>query len=354
MLGYGELLLSAAQCSGFAVAEIRPASLMGGLSLSNRGPILRKFLNNVDRFALTPIQIFGTKVDIVHVVDPGNAVYLPLIKHRLSIVTVHDMIPYLARDGRIPGWKPSSTGRFLLSRIAATLATVDHVVCVSQSTMRDFLSYVSIPQERVSVIPNVAFNELGPASVDECAALRNNYGIPIDAPIVLHVGRGFYKDRRMVIDVFKRVHSTRSDTRLVLVGSLERDLLEQIADLGIRDAVHVIDAVAAEQMAALYTAASVLFFPSIYEGFGLPVLEARMCGTPVVCSDAGSLPEVVGTGCVMLPRHDTNGFLGAILEAISSSRRLPIFSRDFPNWVRSHASLYDQLSSRRLGRLRTL
>src|SRR5680860_920635 len=84
--------------------------------------------------------------------DPDNVVYLPFLHHRRSIVTVHDMIPYLARDGKLPGFTPSRTGRWLMNRITAQLAKVDHIVCVSHATKRDLLVYGDIPEERVSVI----------------------------------------------------------------------------------------------------------------------------------------------------------------------------------------------------------
>jgi len=220
-------------------------------------------------------------------------VYLPFLRHRRSIVTVHDMIPYLARDGKLPGFTPTRTGRWLMNRITAQLAKVDHTVCVSHATKRGLLAYVDIPEERVSVIHNAIFQPLESASAEARAELRTRLGLPAEAPLILHVGRNFYKNRETVLDVATRVRAERPEVHLVMAGDLTSALQAQAARLGLGEALHVLPRVAREDMATLYTTASVLLFPSLYEGFGLPVLEAQMCGTPVVCSDAGALPEVV-------------------------------------------------------------
>ena len=110
MIGYGELLLGAARASGREAVEVRPVSALGAALPAEMKGGLRKVAGNLDRFGLSPLAMLGRRAEVVHVVDPGNAVYLPLIRHRRSIVTVHDMIPYLARDGRLQGWQPTRTG----------------------------------------------------------------------------------------------------------------------------------------------------------------------------------------------------------------------------------------------------
>ncbi len=293
MIGYGEMVLEAARQTDHEVVEFRPASLLGRLLPGRIQGLPRKLANNLDRFVVTPLKLAGKRADIVHVVDPGNAVYLPLIRHRRSIVTVHDMIPYLARDGKLPGWRPTRTGRWLMNRITAQLAKVDHIVCVSHATKRDLLAYVDIPEERVSVIHNAVFQPMEPASAEACAELRARLGLPARAPLILHVGRNFYKNRETVLEVAAQVREERLDVHLVMVGALTPALAAQAERLGLGPALHVLDRVARDDMATLYTTASVLLFPSHYEGFGLPVLEAQMCGTPVVCSDRGALPEII-------------------------------------------------------------
>lgn len=313
MIGYGELVLEAARQTEANVQEWRGASFFGQLPI--RGS-WRKLALNLDRFVVTPLMLLGRKADIIHVIDPGNCIYLPLTRHRRSLVTVHDLIPYLARDGKLPGFTPTRTGRWLMNGILSQLAKVDHIVCVSESTKRDLLSYVDIPPKQVSVILNAVFQPMDPALPADCHAFRNRHGIPQDVPIVLHVGRNFYKNRPVVLEVFDQVRQEIPEVRLVLVGALEGSLKEQVLRLGIGDAVHVLDFVPREEMSRLYTTASVLLFPSLYEGFGYPVVEAQMCGTPVVSSDRGSLPEVVGDNTVIVPATDLINFVSVVCSFI--------------------------------------
>lgn len=350
MIGYGEMLLEAAWQTEHAVEEFRPASLFGRLLSERFRGTSRKLANNLDRFVVTPLQLAGSKADIVHVVDPGNAVYLPLIRHRRSIVTVHDMIPYLARDGKLPGWQPTRTGRWLMNRIITQLAKVDHIICPSHTTKRDLLAYVDLPEERVSVVHNVVFQEMAQESPEACSDLRARLGVPQEVPLILHVGRNFYKNRTTVLESFARVRMERQDTQLVLVGALEPALRARADQLGILDAMHVLDFISRKDMPALYTTSSVLFFPSLYEGFGLPVLEAQLCGTPVVCSDAGSLPEVVGDQAITCAPHDVDGFLGALLQELAVPRRLGSPPHNVAAWSQDHHRLYDRLGKRSNGR----
>jgi glycosyltransferase involved in cell wall biosynthesis len=337
MIGYGELLLDAARQSGMRVVEWRGASLCSRLPLCGR---LRKLALNLDRFVVTPLMLLGRRADIVHVVDPGNCVYLPLTRHRHCIVTVHDLIPYLSAAGRLEGFCPTPTGRLLMAGILRRLARVDHIVCVSHTTRRDLLELSEVEPSRVTVIHNAVFQKMEAAGLEACISFRVSHGIPPDAPLVLHVGRNFYKNRPMVLDVFARVRIEHPDVRLVLVGALEPALLVQASRLGIIEALHVLDFVPREEMAALYTTASVLLFPSLYEGFGLPVLEAHMCGTAVVCSDAGSLPEVAREDEVVASQNVPDGFVEAVGKSLGINGGIMNPCQDSSDWINSHCELY--------------
>jgi glycosyltransferase involved in cell wall biosynthesis len=347
MIGYGKLLLDAAEQSGCNVVEFRAASFFGRLLPNRFQGLTRKLANNVDRFMVTPLMFVCKNADIVHVVDPGNAIYLPLIRHRCSIVTVHDMIPYLARDGKLQGWQPTRTGLWLMRKITAQLSTVDHIVCVSRATKRDLLSYVDIPEERVSVIHNAVFQPMEPAIRDACTDLRARLDLPVTAPLILHVGRNWYKNRETVLEVAAKVCNNLSEVNLVLVGALTPALEKQAEMLELGDKLHVLDRVAQEDMGALYTTAAVLLFPSHYEGFGLPVLEAQMCGTPVVCSDRGSLPEVIQELSNMYLPNDIAGLALKTAVECKANRKprgsaISELPSNFSNstWNSRHHSLY--------------
>lgn len=351
MIGYGELLLRAAARTGAEVTELSATSFFGNLGLTGQ---VGKQANNLDRFLITPVALAGRRTDIVHVADPGNAVYLPLVNHSLSVVTVHDMIPYLAEAGKLPGFRPTRLGRLLMRQIRRRLARADRVVCVSQATRRDVLELCDVDPARVIVIHNAVFQPMAPASAEGCRSSRYRYGLPPDAPIVLHVGRYSYKNRGAVLESTALLRRTRRDVHLVLVGELEPSLAAQAAGLSFGDALHVLPYVAREDMAALYTTASLLIFPSHYEGFGYPILEAQLCGTPVICSDRASLPEVAGEGAVVLPQ-DATALMATTMEMLleDSEQRKKLVQQGYKNaarfpagvWVRSQLELYHDLIS---------
>jgi glycosyltransferase involved in cell wall biosynthesis len=358
MLGYGRLLLEAARSVDPSTVELAATSV-----LSDRLPAalaagrVGKVVRDVERFILTPAALAarnaGISAGIAHIADPGNAVYLGVIRHRASVVTVHDMIPYLCLAGRLGGFRPSRSGRWLMRRILARLARVDRIVCISDCTRRDLLELADVDAARVVTIPNAVLEPMAPASADECAARRAELGLPADAPLVLHVGHTFYKNRTAVLEVLARIRAQRGDVHFVLVGALTPEMVRHAARLGLAPNVHFVPFVAPVRMAALYSTASLLLFPSLYEGFGNPVLEAQLCGTPVVCSDTGSLPEVAGTGARLFAPADVDGMAQAALELLDDARaaadlaargrqNAARFSRDA--WFAAHVGTYRELA----------
>jgi glycosyltransferase involved in cell wall biosynthesis len=354
MLGYGKLLLEAAGSVTSDSIELSATSVVSDL-LPNalaRGRI-GKLIRDIERFLLTPAALAGRSAAICHVVDPGNAPYLDLIRHHVSIVTVHDVIPYLCLAGRLTGFRPSRTGRWVMRRILARLQRTDRIVCVSACTRRDLLELTGLDPSRVLTIPNAVFQPMAPASPEECAALRAELGLPADAALLLHVGGSFYKNRATVLEVFSRARAVRSDLRLVLVGGSTPDLADRARKLGLLSYINVVPYLAPARMAALYTTSSLLLFPSLYEGFGYPVLEAQLCGTPVVCSNGGALAEVAGAGARVLAPDDVSGMTRAALELLHDPRsaaelaargrhNAARFSR--ADWLAAHAELYRGLA----------
>lgn len=353
MIGYGELVLEAARQTGASVAEFEGASRLSRLLPGRfQGARLGKAVRDVERFVLSPVALGGRGAGIVHVVDPGNAIYLGVIRHRASVVTVHDMIPYLCLAGRLEGFRPSRYGRMLMRRIMARLKRADRIVCVSEATRRDLLEIEDIEPARVTVIANAVFQPMAPASPQDCAALRAELGIPPDACVLLNIGRNFYKNRSCVLDVFSAVHRAMPSAFLVFVSPQDAGLAATIAKRHLQDHVRFVPFLPASKLAALYTTADLLLFPSLYEGFGYPVLEAQMCGTPVICSNAGSLPEVAGSGAHLFAPHDVDAMAQAAIALLSDPAAAGATIRlghenarrfDRRDWFAAHARLYAEL-----------
>ncbi len=353
MIGYGDLVLDTAHRSGARVAEWRALSALSARWGRVGGvPAAGKALGDTDRFVLTPLALAGRRATLAHVVDPGNVIYLAVTRHERAVCTVHDMIPHLAEAGRLDGFRPSRSGRRLMGAIRSRLTKVDRIACVSEATRRDLLTFVDIDPARVSVIPNAVFQPLHAASTADCAAVRRRLALDPHAPVVLHLGRNFYKNHAGVLDVFQQLARARRDVILVMVTPLSPPLAAAIRERGLEGRVHVVSGVARSDMAALYTTAGGLLFPSLYEGFGYPVLEAQLAGTPVVCSNAGALAEVAGDGARVFHPHDVAGMaaaLGQVLEdgearatLVEAGRRNAArFSRE--RWVAQHEALWAEL-----------
>ena len=239
-----------------------------------------------------PRTIKKLKLDVFHA--PAT-MGLPLRRVCPYVLTIHDVMSRAVPD--VVG-RDSKKARMLqaVSRYAAS-----RIITVSEHSKRDICRYLGVAAERVEVIPEAAdasFHVVEDRTIVDTAIRR--YGL--DAPYLLYVG-GF--DRRKNVDALIRAYAQttgRHKAPLVLVGASD----EQSARLhataesnGIGNRVRSIGYVPDHDLALIYNGASAFIYPSLYEGFGLPVIEAMACGAPVLTSNRASLPEVVGDAALM-------------------------------------------------------
>jgi glycosyltransferase involved in cell wall biosynthesis len=355
MLGYGELVLEAARAVTPNPLELRASSKLSVLFGDHlRRASSRKLLRDAERYVISPLSLAGKRANIVHVIDPGNSIYLQFMRYRKSIVTVHDTIPYHCLAGNLSGFRPSRLGALVMKLILRELQRVDRIVCVSEATRQDLLDLLPLDAARVLTIPNAVFQPMTRAPEAERNTLRAELGIPVSAPLILHVGRNFYKNRKTVLEVFANLRRSHPTAILAFVSEETPELREKLETLSLKRSVRFLGLMPQGKMPALYSTASILLFPSLYEGFGYPVIEAQLCGTPVVASNAGSLPEVAGKGALLFAPHDTAGMARAmksLLEDSETADRLIVsghlnaqrFSKD--RWFDAHARLYHELGT---------
>jgi glycosyltransferase involved in cell wall biosynthesis len=241
----------------------------------------------------------------------------PLRSGRPVVVTVHDLIPLL-----MPPYRGGPLAQAYTRLATATARRATAIIADSECSRRDIVRLLNVPEDRVTVIYLAADERFKPMAEAEVAPTRRRHGL--DCPFVLYLGGiDCRKNAPRLLEAFAALlksgeQSLPADLTLAVAGDIPSpsamfpDVRGQVAAMGLRDRVKFIGRVSEEDAPALYNAAEVFVFPSLYEGFGLPPLEAMACGTPVVCSNTSSLPEVVGDAAITVDPED----VGALAEAL--------------------------------------
>lgn len=249
---------------------------------------------------------------------------------RPTVITVHDLTPLRLAPSLMPPGQVAITRRIL-----RTIRRDDWVACVSEHTRRDFLASRAHSSERTVVIPNgVDHSRFRPVQrMDELMRVRRTYGLG-EGPFVLTLSSlAPHKNLRMLVELWPEIRRRWPAHQLVLAGGRGADASALMRGLGLTGpppaGLVLTGFIPDTDLPALFSAAELFVFPSLYEGFGLPVLEAMACGSPVVAARSSSIPEVVGTGGELIEPEDQ----GAWMEAIESRFRAGNRTRPDPRAV---------------------
>ncbi|HPJ73048.1 MAG TPA: glycosyltransferase family 1 protein, partial [bacterium] len=241
--------------------------------------------------------------------------FIPLAPSPVPMIaTVHDLIPL-----RFPYFTPRALKtrfnfvfRWVLRRCVRRAA---RIVAVSETTAADIRAFLGVEAARIEVIHNGIDPAYRPLPRPEAAALLPP-GVDASEPFVLYVGRfDPYKNVAGLVREFASFSAAAATARLVLAGHPDPrypEAIDEISRQGLAGRVTVVDGADEAQLIALYNLARVVALPSLYEGFGLPPLEAMACGTPVIVSDRGSLPEVVGSAGMVVDPGTAGALAGAL------------------------------------------
>ena len=258
-----------------------------------------------------PANLLTGPIDIFHSPD----FVLPPVRKTRTLLTVHDLAFLLHPECADAGLR-----EYLEKAVPRSVRRADFVVADSENTRNDVICLLGAAPERVEVVPGGVDPAFRPVE-DEArlVALRDKLGVG-EAPFILAVGViEPRKNHGLLFEAFRLLRDRRKlPHRLVVVGRrgwLWEDIVEQAERSPYRDEILFVGYVPEADLAAMYSAAEVFAFPSLYEGFGLPPLEAMACGTPVVVSKSSSLPEVVADAGLQVDPHDADG-LAAALELL--------------------------------------
>lgn len=222
-----------------------------------------------------------------------------------KVTTVHDLIP--VKFPKIIHPKIVDTHKRRLKWIKKE---IDRVIVPSQSAFSDLVAY-GIKSEKIRVIPEA--NNIKKARRKEVESVKKRYGI--SGNYILAIGSSLYKNIPNILDAFD-LSSAGKDLKMVVIGK------QTNTNLSSRRNVRFTGFVADQEYAALCTGAEVLTFPSLYEGFGIAILDGFACETPVVTSNISSMPEVAGEAAILVDPTDTRSIAQGIEEALSKPKTL--------------------------------
>ena len=259
---------------------------------------------------LAPFILRATRADLFH----GVLNVAPIVCPVPSLITIHDLA-FIRFPATFRAY--NRTYLDLATRLSARHAA--RILVVSEHTRREVVGLLGIPAERVVVTPNAARAHFRPPAAADLAAFRLRKQLP--ERFVLYVGTlEPRKNLTTLLEAYVEVARRYPQIPLLIGGGkgwLYEPVFQRLEQLGLRDHVHFIGYLDEDELPLWYAAAALFVFPSIYEGFGMPPLEAMACGTPVVTSNSSCLPEVVGDAGLMASPYDPAAFADAIVRLLN-------------------------------------
>ena len=357
MQRFGAMMLHGLRARGIEVELIAPQPFFGKIRFL--GGFVAKWLGYIDKYILFPYELRRLLARafqrVVHICDHSNAVYVPYCRPAPVVVTCHDLLAVRGGLGEDTDCPATFTGELLQKWILLGLRKADAIACDSLATAADANRLLNEDQSQwVNVIPLGLTYDYKPIASDLAASrLSEIVGLALTRPFALHVGSNLRRKNREGILRIIGLIKNKWNGQIVFAGEPLTPQLRAVAqDLGVVDQVVEVQDASNEVLEALYNRAVALVYPSRFEGFGWPVIEAQACGCPVICSDSGPLPEVAGNAGLFHAVDDEAGFAADLLRLSSdfaerakwsekSLRNAERFSTE--RMVNEYAELYQRL-----------
>lgn len=261
-----------------------------------------------------PLYIRQTGLDVFH----GTNFDVPFWSSCATVLTIHDLSLFLH-----PETHEKHTVRRAQKRMPLMARMADMIITPSESVRREVCDYFGTSPERVVAIPEAARRCFKPVPESEALPLRLKLGL--DDEFILFVGTIEPRKNLMtLVRAFAELrHSTPLRPQLVIAGKqgwLMEGFSSHVRELGVNDCVRFLGYVPDETLSALYSSCRLCVYPSLYEGFGLPALEAMACGAPVITSRTHALMETVGEAARLVDPHDARALAGTMAELLSDER----------------------------------
>lgn len=244
-------------------------------------------------------------INILHL--PVYFENIPYLRKGKNILTIHDVVPLI--DHNI-----SNNGLVdYFHTLKKEISKIDMFIAVSEHTKKDIIKHLDVPEHKIRVIYEAADESY--RYVQDHSIIKNKYGFD---KYILFVGT--LEPRKNIPNLIKAFSKLKScDYKLVIVGKKGwkyEEIFKLVESLSLSDRIEFLGYISDKELPALYSAATLFVYPSLYEGFGLPPLEAMACGSPVIVSNKSSLPEVVGDAGILIEPEDIDGIADAMKRII--------------------------------------
>jgi glycosyltransferase involved in cell wall biosynthesis len=256
-----------------------------------------------------PADLLTGPLDLFHSPD----YVLPPLRGGKRVLTIHDLSFLRYPEGADPRLR-----WYLTQAVPRSIGQADLVLADSLNTKSDLIELLGVEAGRVEVLYPGVEERFRPLDEESLVPVQARYSL--DFPFILTVGTLEPRKNHVGLLHAYSLLKGRCPHRLVIAGGkgwLYEDIFQEVERLGLEEMVFFLGYVPEEDLPALYNLADLFVFPSFYEGFGLPPLEAMACGTPVVVSDLSSLPEVVGDGALLIPPQEIEALAEAMEKALS-------------------------------------
>ncbi len=326
MQRFAGMMLRGLTAAGVPAELIQPQPFLGRFTLA--GGFVAKWLGYLDKFLFFPRQLrsrLRPDVDLVHVCDHSNAMYCAHVRDRPTVVSCHDLLAVRGAMGEQTDCPPSSTGKYLQRWIVSGLRKARAVACASPATLRDAQRIIGTREERprLLLIPHGINHPYRRQPANRArAALAQLAGLDPTRPFALHVGSNLrMKNREGVLRTFA-LTKEKWDGQLVFAGQkLTPELRSLGEEVGVLERVVEVEGPENDLLEALYSSAMVLLYPSRFEGFGWPIIEAQACGCPVICSDQEPMSEVGGAAALTADVEDEAAMAQLLLSLTDPAER---------------------------------
>ena len=292
-------------------------NLRAGAGIKWEDIVLPRTLRIIWEHTFLPLSLSKERVDLFW----GPCNFLPLIKACRYLVTIHDLAPFL-----LPHSLPLIRRIYYKRAFENSIRLADQIIVVSESLKTDLIKSLAVPEEKIKVIYNGIDESFRPVTDNAILSrIHEKYHLPSSFILTLGVLEPKKNIERLLQTYADLKKSLPNLPKLVIGGSREYGwmnsrVFQLVKSLALDDDVIFTGTIVHEDLPAVYNLATLFILPSLYEGFGLPIIEAMACGTPVITSNTSSLPEVAGNAAVLVDPYDVEKISQAIGQVLTNER----------------------------------